>query len=169
MAVVFDTFAVVFDTFTLTECLLHATFVSICRNPGSLCILYVCASLHLSMHMHVCIGLLKHSCLGDNQTRFHVFEQSYDSLSLSVSLSLIFIILWTLDMDNLGLSTPHSSLIYCHYFVCYFCRFRVALYKEVIKSGVCLCLCVCMVMDGWIERGSIQVLCSHFVCSSQCV
>lgn len=77
---------------------------------------YVCMFLYFCTYLctRMCVGLLKYSCLGDSQTHFHVFEQSYDSFhtaSLSVPFSLIFLILWTLDMDNsaLWITIPSSS------------------------------------------------------------
>lgn len=66
----------------------------------------LCVNLRQSVRMHVCIGLHEqHGCLGDSRAHFHVFEQSYESFHAryrSVFLFFIFLILWTLDMDNLG-------------------------------------------------------------------
>lgn len=65
----------------------------------------MCVNLRQSVHMHVCIGLHEHGCLGDSRAHFHVFEQSYESFHAryrAVFLFFIFLILQTLDMDNLG-------------------------------------------------------------------
>ena len=86
-----DTFSIFFSKE------LFSTKLHLCLSAGIFahcvcacaCIL---ALVHLSTHMHVCIGLLEYSCLGDSQTHFRMFEQSYDSLDtgyLSFCLPLL--------------------------------------------------------------------------------
>lgn len=110
------------------------------------CIYFVCKSAPICTHACVCIGLLEHGFLGDRQAHFHVFEQSYESFHaryLAVFLSLVFLLLWILDMDNLGRwhFQPFSIISYPsfpHSFTVSLCYLVVCFSVSLCMSGVCV-------------------------------